>query len=92
VLLEAAAMERPIIASNVPGCREVVVDGSNGFLCEVRNISSLIVCMMHMLALPEEVRVLFGRNGRELVRRLYDEKLIVQLYKEKLIEFLPEEC
>lgn len=92
VLLEAAAMERPIIASNVPGCREVVVDGSNGFLCEVRNISSLIVCMMHMLALPEEVRVLFGRNGRELVRRLYDEKLIVQLYKEKLIEFLSEEC
>jgi glycosyltransferase involved in cell wall biosynthesis len=83
-------MERPIIASNVPGCREIVVDGSNGFLCEVQNTSSLIACMMHMLALPEETRIIFGRNGRELVHRLYDEEIIIQLYKEKLIEFLPE--
>jgi glycosyltransferase involved in cell wall biosynthesis len=85
-------MERPIIASNVPGCREIVVDGSNGFLCEAQNTSSLIACMMHMLALPEETRTIFGRNGRELVHRLYDEEIIIQLYKEKLIEFLPEQC
>jgi hypothetical protein len=43
-----------------------------------------------MLALPEETRIIFGRNGRELVHRLYDEEIIIQLYKEKLIEFLPE--
>lgn len=92
VLLEAASMERPIIASNVPGCREIVMDGVNGFLCEVQNTSSLIACMMHMLALPEEARNVFGKNGRELVHRLYDEKIIIQLYKEKLVEFLPDEC
>jgi glycosyltransferase involved in cell wall biosynthesis len=92
VLLEAASMERPIIASNVPGCREIVMDGVNGFLCEVQNTSSLIACMMHMLALPEEARNVFGKNGRDLVHRLYDEKIIIQLYKEKLVEFLPDEC
>ena len=40
----------------------------------------------------EEARNIFGKNGRELVHRLYDEKIIIQLYKEKLVEFLPDEC
>lgn len=92
VLLEAASMEKPIIASNVPGCREIVIDGANGFLCEPKNSSSLIACMMHMLSLSVEERKSFGQNGRELVRRLYDEKNIVRLYKDKLNEFLPEGC
>lgn len=92
VLLEAAAMERPIIASNVPGCREIVVDGTNGFLCEPQNTSSLIACMMHMLSLSNEIREVFGHNGRERVLQMYDEKIIIQLYKDKLNEFLPEGC
>ena len=76
VLLEAAAMERPIIASNVPGCREIVVDGTNGFLCEPQNTSSLIACMMHMLSLNlnNDVGVTAGariiiENGGLHVRR-----------------------
>ena len=40
-LLEAAAMERPLIASDVPGCRDVVDDGVNGFLCSARDAVSL---------------------------------------------------
>lgn len=91
VLLEAASMEKPIIASNVPGCREIVINGENGFLCKPQNTSSLIACMMHMLSLSEEERRLFGQKGRELVNQLYDEKIIIQLYKEKLNEFLLDE-
>lgn len=86
VLLEAASMEKPLIASNVPGCREIVIDGVDGFLCEPKNTSSLIACMMHMLSLPEAARDTFGRNGRDLVRKLFDEKIIIQLYKDKLAE------
>ena len=44
-LLEAAAMGKPMIASDVPGCNDVVVDGENGLLCEVRSASSLATCM-----------------------------------------------
>ena len=90
VLLEAAAMEKPIIATDVPGCREIVSDGENGFLCKPQDTSSLTACMMHMLSLSPEERLKFGQTGRELVQRLYDEKIIIQLYKDKLNEFLFE--
>ncbi|MBR1809067.1 MAG: glycosyltransferase family 4 protein [Paludibacteraceae bacterium] len=84
VLLEAAAMEKPIITSNVPGCREIVIDGVNGFLCEPQNASSLIACMMHMLSISQEERDIFGKNGREHVLKYYDEDITIQVYKDKL--------
>lgn len=91
VLLEAAAMEKPIIASNVPGCREIVIDRENGFLCKPQDTNSLIACMMHMLSLSQEERNAFGQKGREIVQRLFDEKIIINLYKRKLSEFILEE-
>lgn len=87
VLMEAASMERPIIATNVPGCREVVRHNQTGFLCEPKSSSSLIASMMHMLALNDEEREEFGRKGRELIRRNYDEEIIIRLYKDRLKEF-----
>ena len=92
VLLEAASMERPIIASNVPGCREIVVDGITGFLCEPQSVNTLIACMMHMLSLSEEIRKEFGQNARDRVCQLFDEKKIIHLYQDKLNEFLSPEC
>ena len=92
VLLEAASMAKPIIASNVPGCREVVVNGLNGFLCEPQNTSSLIACMMHILSLSEEERQEFGKNGRERIHQLYDEEIIIQLYRDRLTDLLAESC
>ena len=44
-LLEAAAMARPLIATDVPGCRDVVEDGVNGYLCAVRDPASLAEAM-----------------------------------------------
>jgi glycosyltransferase involved in cell wall biosynthesis len=90
VLLESAAMERPIIASNVPGCREIVLNGESGFLCEPQNVSSLIACMMHMLSLSTEDCINFGKKGRMHVKELYDEQLTINLYKNRLNELLPE--
>ena len=84
VLLEAAAMEKPIITSNVPGCREIVVDGENGFLCEAQNTSSLSACMMHMLSLSQDERQEFGKKGRERVLERFDEQSTIEVYKEKL--------
>ena len=92
VLLKAASMERPIIASNVPGCREIVVDGITGFLCEPQSVNTLIACMMHMLSLSEEIRKEFGQNARDRVCQLFDEKKIIHLYQDKLNEFLSPEC
>lgn len=86
VLLEAASMERPIIATDVPGCREIVIDGYNGFLCEVQDTKSLVMCMMHILALPQEERDKFGKRGREHVLKNFDEKKTIDIYKNTLRE------
>ena len=86
VLLEAASMQRPIIASNVPGCREIVVEGHNGFLCEAQDTNSLIACMMHMLAVSPLELTAFGKNGRTHVLKHFDEQKTIALYKRKVQE------
>lgn len=87
VLLEAASMERPIIASNVPGCREIVIEGYNGFLCEAQDTNSLIACMMHMLSISQVELEVFGKNGRTHVIKHFDEQKTIALYKRKLQEY-----
>jgi len=47
-LLEGAAMARPLIASDVPGCRELVEDGLNGYLCKARDPDSLAAAMVNL--------------------------------------------
>ena len=70
-LLEAAAMEIPIITSQNTGCREVVQEGLNGFLCEPNNASRLAERMEEMMLLTAGQRALLGRNGRELVSKQF---------------------
>lgn len=87
VLMEAASMQRPIIASNVPGCREVVIEGKNGYLCLKKNINSLVSCMEKMLTLSAEELTIMGSAGREHVLQLFDEKKIIAIYQQQLEEF-----
>jgi glycosyltransferase involved in cell wall biosynthesis len=83
-LLEASAMARPLIATDVPGCRQVVVDGTNGFLCRVRDAASLADAMRRMLALPEAEREQLGRNARQVAEERYDENLVIARYLEAI--------
>ena len=80
-LMEASAMGRPIVATNVPGCREVVEHGINGFLCEVKSADSLAEQLERMLTLPLEEREAMAQRGREKVAREFDEKNVVERYK-----------
>jgi glycosyltransferase involved in cell wall biosynthesis len=76
-LLEAGAMGLPVIATNVPGCREVVGHGTNGLLCEPRSADSLLDAMRRFCNMPVHEREFMGARGREIVERLYDEKIVV---------------
>lgn len=80
-LLEAAAMERPLIATDVPGCREIVEDRVNGFLCEVRNPQDLAVKMEIMMCLPRRSYEQMAYASRLKVLQLFDEKFIIQRYQ-----------
>jgi glycosyltransferase involved in cell wall biosynthesis len=79
-LLEAAAMAKPIITTNVVGCKEVVVDGENGMLCEVKNSIDLASKMNKMLLLSEDQRTLMGKKGRLKMEQEFDEKIVIQKY------------
>ena len=80
-LMEASAMGRPIVATDVPGCREVVEDGVNGLLCEVKSADSLTEALERMLTLPLDEREAMALRGREKVALEFDEKNVVERYK-----------
>jgi glycosyltransferase involved in cell wall biosynthesis len=80
-LMEASAIGRPIVATNVPGCREVVEDGVNGLLCEVRNVDSLAAKLAQMLEMSDGERHAMGERGRAKVAREFDERGVVERYK-----------
>ena len=83
-LLEAAAMARPLIASDVPGCRDVVEDGVNGFLSEVRNPGSLAAAMRRLLQLPRPQQIAMGEAGRKRVQERFSEAFVVRAYLDVL--------
>lgn len=80
VLLEAAAMGRPLIATDVPGCREVVEDGVTGFLCKPRDYADLSHKIELMLKLPYESRQVMGARGREKIENEFRQEIVCDLY------------
>jgi len=87
-LLEAMAMEKPVIASDVPGCREAVVDGENGFLVKVKDVNSLAKAMENMLYLPKEKLKSMGRNGRKVVISRFSEEIVVRKYERLILSVI----
>jgi glycosyltransferase involved in cell wall biosynthesis len=83
-LLEAAAMGRPLITTDAPGCRDVVEEGVNGFLCAVRDPASLAAAMTRFLDLDPEARAAMGRASRAKAERDYDEALVIDAYRRAL--------
>lgn len=84
ILLEAAAMGRPVIASDVPGCREVIENGITGFLCSVRDPASLANAMRDLLSLSDGAWASMGRAGRQKVSKEFGEEQIIDAYREAL--------
>ena len=85
VNLESAANGRPVITTDVPGCRETVDDGVSGFLVKAKDASSLINGVEKFLSLPYERKKLMGVEGRKKVEREFDREIVVKEYL-KVIE------
>jgi glycosyltransferase involved in cell wall biosynthesis len=80
VLMEAASMEKPLIATNLPGCKELIEEGVNGYLSELKNIDSLVEKMKKILSLDREELKKMGKIGRQKMINNYDEKIIIKYY------------
>ena len=83
-LLEAASMGRPIITTDAVGCRDVVDDGVNGYLCKVRDAFDLSEKMRQMLNLSKQQHAEMGLQGRKKIERVYDEKFVLQAYLDEI--------
>ena len=87
-LLEASAMARPIVATDVPGVRDVVDDQVTGLLCEVRSAPSLAEAMLSMMALSPADRRAMGQAGRERVERHFGIEEVTRRYLEAVSDAL----
>jgi len=87
-LLEGAAMGRPLIATDVTGCRDVVEDGVNGLLCKARDAADLAGKILEFLDLSFEARASMGRAGRAKVEREFDERIVINRYLEVIDEIV----
>lgn len=75
--LECASSGRPVITSNIPGCRESVINGVSGFLCEPKKTDTLYMTMKKMINTSPEIRAHMGRNGRKHMEDAFDKKKVV---------------
>jgi glycosyltransferase involved in cell wall biosynthesis len=88
-LIEAAAIARPLIATDVPGCRAVVDNGKTGFLCEARNEESLAAACEAFMALSSEERAAMGRAGRAKMEREFGQSIVLEAYRTVLRDLTP---
>ncbi|MEF2782007.1 MAG: glycosyltransferase family 4 protein [Clostridium sp.] len=83
-LLENAAMGRPLITSNIFGCKEAVIDKKNGYLIEVKNKDDLYDKMQTFIHLPLEEKQKMGKFSRKHIEDIFDKEKVVK----KTIKYL----
>ena len=84
VLLESASTGRPILASNVTGCKETFDDGVSGIGFEVKSVKALIWAIQQFLDLPHENKKQMGIAGRKKMELEYDRKIVTNAYLEQI--------
>ena len=81
VLMEALAMQKPIITTDIPGCRETVDPGRNGYIVKAHSVESLADGIRKFLALSEDERKQMGIYGRRKAEKEFDVKNVIAVYK-----------
>ena len=84
VLQEAAATGRPLITTDVPGCREAVLDGKSGYLCRPQDAASLYDAMEKFHLLPYEQKQNMGAVSRRLMEQRFDRRKVVEATMKEL--------
>lgn len=79
-LLEAAAMAKPLVTTDNVGCRDTVINGVNGYLCEMKSVESLKKSIELIINNTYEQRLVMGSESRKLVERQFDENIVINKY------------
>lgn len=83
-LMEAIAMGKPVITTDIPGCRETVEDGKNGYLVQPKNKEELKRAFEKFIALTNDERLCMGKYSRQKAEREFDIKNAITVY-EKIV-------
>ena len=83
-LMEACAMGRPIITTDIPGCRETVDEGRSGFLVPVKDSRALADAMLRYIRLDDATKQSFCAAARERAERIFDVSIVIKAYKKIL--------
>lgn len=86
VLLESAASGRPVIASRIPGCQEIISEGLSGYTFEVKNTEDLIQQIEKFINLTYKQRVCMGILGREKVEKEFNREIVIKEYMKVIYE------
>ena len=92
VLLEASACARPIISTDRCGCREIINDGTNGYMIRQEDSLDLIEKVQRFLSLPFEDREQMGLAGRAKVEMEFNRQIVVDAYIEKIESCMTGRC
>lgn len=84
VLLESCATGRPIITTNIPGCREIVDDGINGFVISPRDVDDLVEKIERFIVLPHEQKQEMGLAARRKVENEFNRQIVVDAYLKEI--------
>ncbi|MCR5404738.1 MAG: glycosyltransferase family 4 protein [Butyrivibrio sp.] len=84
VLLEAGACGRPVLGSDIPGCRETFIDGRTGFSFKPMDSGALIAAIERMLLLSADERRGMGLEGRNYIVENFDRNLVIEAYRKEL--------
>ena len=90
VLEEAAASGRPVIASSIPGCKEIFDEGISGLSCRPRDVDSLVGTIEKFIALSYEQKKAMGLAGRKKMERDFDRQKVVNAYIEEINKVIGE--
>ena len=88
VLLEAAATARPVIASDIPGCRETFVEGKSGLGFTVRDADALYAAVKRFISLPNAERARMGRYARAFAEENFNREKVISIYTDLIEELL----
>lgn len=83
-LLESAASARPVIASDIPGCREIFDDQASGYACSPRSVESVILAMERFIGLSPAEKAAMGLAGRRKVEAQFDRRTVIEAYRAEI--------
>lgn len=88
VLLESASSGRPVITTDIPGCRETLDDKITGFMYQAGDVDDLVKKIEKFLLMDNKCRQAMGELGRERIKRLFSRNIVIDAYKKKIGELI----